>query len=343
MQIRALLDWYQGAKRSFPWRTEESADPYRVWISEVMSQQSTMSQVLAYFERWMASLPSLEALACASSEQVLALWSGLGYYSRARNVHKSAKILASLPAIPSSSAQWRELPGIGPYTAAAIASICFDEAILPVDGNVIRVFSRLYKVTDPLNFGTDRRKIESMVSKWAAKSAPGQRGQLSQALMELGALVCRPRAALALCGFCPLKDSCQAHQSRQVADFPKPKRRKASVKVTLAAPIYRNSAGWVLVRKISSNTKLLGQWELPLLELPSAALAQTLKEVFEVFGPVTHRITHHRYRAFGVEAGLWRGSPPPGHAFVTTKAATKGKTLTTLCRKILSFKADTTF
>jgi len=355
--VASLLEWYRVQQRTLPWRVDPrcAKNPYAVWISEVMSQQSTLAMMLPYFEKWMKKFPTLESLANAELNEVEPLWAGLGYYSRVRNLHRGARELARWvkggAGYPSKKEEWLEIPGVGPYTASAIAAICFDEAVVPIDGNALRVFSRFFGIRDVLNSRTDRVQLEEALGTLALAIPRGQRGDFAQAVMDLGAMICRPRA-LAACESCPLAKGCWARGVGRVADIPRKKERSAMKELYALAPVYRSKKdpSRVLLRQIPVGERLQGQWSLPLWELPasegSAVLAQLHKK-FEVFSPKRHLITHHRYLLFGVAAGLWpAGSLPPGYRFFTIKelfgeGAESGVHLvTTATRKILHFLVD---
>ncbi|MDE5878778.1 MAG: A/G-specific adenine glycosylase, partial [Desulfovibrio sp.] len=199
-----LCAWFAGARRALPWRVNYT--PYEVWISEIMLQQTQMERAVGYFRRWMERLPDVAALAAAPEEDVLRLWEGLGYYSRARNLMAAARrIMAEHGGVfPESEAQLLALPGVGPYTAAAVASIAFGARTACVDANVERVLSRLLNIESPVR----REPAASLIRQWALRLVPeGRAREHNQALMELGALVCKkaPR-----CGACPWHDFCRA-------------------------------------------------------------------------------------------------------------------------------------
>src|SRR5664279_4907056 len=194
---RSLLDWYDAHRRDLPWRRD--ADPYRVWVSEIMLQQTRVAAVLEHYARWMQRFPTIHHLAKAREQSVLALWSGLGYYHRARRLHQAAKVIAREPhgEFPRTEEAWRELPGIGRYTAAALASIAFGEPVAVVEGNVARVLERM--------FGEAKGREDA----WHQAEALLDRtrpGDFNQAMMELGATVCTPRAPQ--CLLCPLITWC---------------------------------------------------------------------------------------------------------------------------------------
>ena len=219
-----LLGWYDRHARILPWRTPPGhgrSDPYRVWLSEVMLQQTTVAAVKAYFERFTSLWPTVHDLAAAEDAQVMAEWAGLGYYARARNLIACARAVAALGAFPDTREGLAALPGIGPYTSAAIAAIAFDRAETVVDGNVERVTARLFAVPTPL----PAAKPELVAQ--AARLTPARRpGDFAQAMMDLGATICTPRSPA--CGICPLIDECAARAQGIAADLPRkaPKKPK---------------------------------------------------------------------------------------------------------------------
>jgi A/G-specific adenine glycosylase len=314
--LQALLQWYTGAARALPWRVA-NPNPYHIWISEVMSQQSTLKMMLPFFDRWMKKFPRLEDLASAEEEHVLKLWEGLGYYSRARNIHKAAKILSNR--FPQSPEELAEIPGIGPYTAAAIASIAFDHPVLPIDGNVTRVLSRVYGVSDPLNKTEDAKKIRSLALQLSEDLPIGKRGSLAQAFMELGASLCKPRQQ-AKCFECPIRQHCHAYKSNVVELLPAEKKRPQMLSISRLLLVYRNSKGEVLLRKRPSGLVLGGQWEIPFLDLESSEdwIARELSKSFELAKPFSHTIMNKKYRIWPVELGQIESRLPPEHAWLRT-------------------------
>ena len=230
-----LLDWYDAHARVMPWRTgpqDRAAglrpDPYHVWLSEVMLQQTTVAAVRDYFRRFTARWPTVQALAAAEDAQVMAEWAGLGYYARARNLLKCARAVAARGAFPTTRDGLLHLPGIGPYTAAAVAAIAFDEAATVVDGNVERVVSRLFAVETPLP------AAKPDLTRLAATLTPATRpGDHAQAMMDLGATICTPRNPA--CALCPLNQLCQARAQGIAADLPRkaPKAEKPTREGTL--------------------------------------------------------------------------------------------------------------
>jgi A/G-specific adenine glycosylase len=256
-----LLRWFSRARRALPWR-EEPRDPYRTWISEVMAQQTRLDVVVPYFHRFVARFPTLRHLAQAPEEDVLALWSGLGYYARARNLHRAAR--AANGNLPRTFAALSDLPGFGPYTAAAVASLAFGEDVPLVDGNVARVLARV------LHLEGDALQVRKPALEAAARLLPkGSAGPFNEALMELGATLCTPRAPR--CGECPLKTQCAAGIAGDAESFPAPKKQRVRPELHWAALDLRRSDGAVLLARRGDEQLFAGLWELPSTEAPPAA------------------------------------------------------------------------
>lgn len=254
----ALLAWYRVHRREMPWRGHPS--PYAVWISEIMLQQTQVETVKPYFDRFMAKFPTVKHLAEADLESVLALWQGLGYYTRARNLHRAAKIIAARPGavLPDTAAELLALPGVGDYTAAAIASICFGERTPVVDGNVARVFARHDRLDDDFRAQPPRRALAKQLQP--AFDATESPGDLNQAMMELGALICRPRNPD--CAACPLAADCEAHKRGEQAAYPK-RAPKAPLPVRAAVAVLLRHKGRCLLVRRDDEGLLGGLWELP--------------------------------------------------------------------------------
>lgn len=256
----AILSWYDRHRRDLPWRARlgEAADPYRVWLSEIMLQQTTVAAVRPYFARFLARWPTVSQLAEASGEEVMRAWAGLGYYSRARNLHACAKIIKSQfgGQFPAAPAALQMLPGIGPYTAAAIAAIAFGQRAAAVDGNVLRVAARLFAIKTPLPAA--KPEITARVEALVPASRPGD---FAQALMDLGATVCTPRQPE--CAICPLREFCLGFALGQANEFPFKAAR-------LPRPLRRGAAfficrqdGAILIRTRPDKGLLGGMAELP--------------------------------------------------------------------------------
>lgn len=253
----ALLDWYAGHARELPWRGSD--DPYAVWVSEIMLQQTRVESVISYYERWMERYPTIQVLASASQQEVLAVWEGLGYYSRARNLHRAAQLIMREYGgqLPHSANELRKLPGIGRYTAGAIASIAFNQDEPALDGNIRRVFSRLYQIGEPLRSPNGERRLWEL----AAFHLPeGRAGDYNQALMDLGALICTPRVPL--CERCPLAGGCQAYHLGIQDQIPLRKSRSQTPHYTVAAAVIIRDQR-VLIAQRPQDGLLGGMWEFP--------------------------------------------------------------------------------
>jgi A/G-specific adenine glycosylase len=252
----ALHAWYGAHHRKLPWR--DSPSLYKTVVSEFMLQQTQVATVLPYFDRWMRELPDFAALAAASESKVLKLWEGLGYYSRARNLHKLAKIIAALPAPPRTAAAWRESPGVGPYTAAAITSIAFGEPAACVDGNVVRILARLTGEDRRFRDGSEAAKHFAPLAD--ALIAGSDSGPHNQAMMELGATVCLRKAPR--CESCPVVNYCAARKSGEPDKFPRLRPRQIEQRaMTRVWCVHR---GRLLLRRGHAGAKrLAGLHELP--------------------------------------------------------------------------------
>jgi len=239
---KSLLSWYDQNGRTLPWRVRgRAADPYRVWLSEIMLQQTTVAAVGPYFERFLARWPTVAALAAAPRDELLGAWAGPGYYSRARNLHAAAQVLAE-QGFPADEAGWRTLPGVGPYTAAAIAAIAFDQPANVVDGNVERVISRLRAVAAPLPGA--KAELRALAGELVTAERPGD---WAQALMDLGATVCTPKAPK--CGGCPWMNACAAFAAGAPETFPRrPTKAERPRRYGAAFRIERNGALWLVRR-----------------------------------------------------------------------------------------------
>jgi A/G-specific adenine glycosylase len=257
-----LLRWYDRHRRRLPWRAEpgDTPDPYRVWLSEIMLQQTTVTAVIPYYERFVRHFPTIRALAAAPLDDVLSLWAGLGYYARARNLHACARTVAEAGGFPRDPAALRALPGIGAYTATAIGAIAFDTPGVPVDGNVERVVARLFGVGEPLPSAKPalRMLAERLGADPAAVARPSD---FAQALFDLGATVCTP--ATPACAVCPWMHACVARREGIAAELP---RRAAKKLRPLRLGVHfwlEDAAGRVLLRRREEKGLLGGMAELP--------------------------------------------------------------------------------
>lgn len=324
----ALEPWFQASHRDLSWR--RSRDPYAIWVSEIMLQQTRVETVERYYPQFLERFPSVTALAAADEESVLQAWSGLGYYRRARLLHRGAQVVAEARAgeLPSDPLALRTIPGIGRYTAGAIASIAFDRPAALVDGNVARVFSRARGIDDPKAQGAEA------LSHWTLAQAVVERGSpriLAQALMELGATICTPRAPQ--CERCPIQTACVARAQGAQERIPAPRRKVKAPLETWAALVLWHD-GRVLVRRRPETGLLAGLWCVPLVPLegdgPSPSAVQQVvgrrpprlrRDVELVRHVFTHRIwaltrfeaiLRTRPRPQPLEAWLEPGERPPG-------------------------------
>ena len=262
-EIASRLEaWFAAAKRPMPWRKRPT--PYACWLSEIMLQQTTYASALPYYERFLAKFPTVEKLASADESDVLKAWEGLGYYARARNLRKAAQaITASGRAVwPASAAAWTKVPGVGPYTAAALASVLRGERVPVVDGNVARVFARVWELADDFRKLPARQKLAARLQPEIDRATVP--GDFNQAMMELGALVCTP--ANPACTTCPLARACGAARHGTQAAFPaKAAKREIPVRRTTAV-VVADAKGRVLLVQNREGGLLKGLWELPLVE-----------------------------------------------------------------------------
>ena len=258
---KPLLKWYDNNRRILPWR--EDPAPYRVWVSEIMLQQTRVEAVKPYFQRFMETLPDIAALAQAPEEVLLKLWEGLGYYNRVRNIQKAAvRIVKEYGGrLPADYEKLKELPGIGNYTAGAVASIAYDLPVPAVDGNVLRVYTRIMEDDSDIL----KQSVKTKVEKEFLKVMPGSRsGTFNQALMELGAMICVPNGA-PKCGVCPVAEYCQARVHGTVLNLPVKKKRQERRKEEKTVLVLRDGER-VAIRKRPAKGLLAGMYELPNLE-----------------------------------------------------------------------------
>ena len=260
MIAASLENWFAEVKRPMPWRRRPS--PYVCWLSEIMMQQTTYAAVLPYYERFLKRFPTVERLAKADEGDVLKAWEGLGYYARARNLLKAAKAVAKAAHWPKTAAEWAALPGVGPYTAAALASVLDGERTPVVDGNVARVFSRVWKLDDDFSSQPNRAKMAARLQpEIDACRVPGD---FNQAMMELGATVCTPKSPD--CGKCPLASACAARRDGTQAAYPVKKGKKELPVRRVTSVIVKDEKGRVLLVQNREGGLLKGLWELPTVE-----------------------------------------------------------------------------
>ena len=263
-----ILAWYDEHKRELPWRA--TRDPYRIWISEIILQQTRVAQGYDYFVRFVERFPTVEALAMAHEDEVMRMWQGLGYYSRARNLHAAAKDVVARETFPSSYEEIRRLKGVGDYTAAAIASFAFDEPVAAVDGNVCRVWARVFGVDSPIDSTQGKRMITEIAQTLLPESFAAK---YNQAIMEFGALQCVPKSPD--CFACPLTDKCVALAEGRVEALPV-KSHKVKVKPRYLSYLYVHNGEELILHKRVANDIWQNLYELPLIETDTAMDADML-------------------------------------------------------------------
>jgi A/G-specific adenine glycosylase len=312
-----ILNWYALHGRVLPWRGH--SDPYAVWVSEIMLQQTRVETVIPYFERWMERFPNVRELAAASEQDVLSLWEGLGYYSRARNLHKAARMVVDLyeGELPHDLTALRKIPGIGRYTAGAIASMAFGMDVATLDGNLRRVFARLFDVVEP----ADGPQGEEILWSLAEEHLPiGHAGEYNQALMDLGSSLCLPRRPA--CSLCPLGNLCIARSLGIQEQRPVLKPKPECPHYTVTAAVLQRD-GKVLLAKRPSKGLLGGMWEFPGGKVEQgepleACLAREIREELgveiktgEAFGIYRHAYTHFRITLHAYLCEIIAGEPKP--------------------------------
>ncbi|MDZ4816575.1 MAG: A/G-specific adenine glycosylase [Verrucomicrobiota bacterium] len=286
-----LISWFKEHQRDLPWRTKVR-HPYCVWVSEIMLQQTTVTMVIPYFKKWMTSFPDVTALAAASEDTVLKHWEGLGYYSRARNLHKTAKLIVKNGGVfPNTPEGLLALPGIGPYTAGAIGSLAFNLPVPLVDGNVARVFTRFFEWDDDIKHPSTMKKLWKQAQKVLPKDKPGA---FNEALMELGATVCTPKKPN--CPGCPLVKKCKAFKSRRVSELPKSAPRKKTIKLLENALIHVKGEKTFILQNTQEYRAL---WQFPL-----GSVAPKSKPSFTT----QYTFTHHR-----ITLNAFEVNEPPIH------------------------------
>lgn len=316
--VSNLLGWYKKNKREMPWRN--TSDPYRIWISEIMLQQTRVDTVIPYYERFINTFPTVQELADARQQQVLKLWEGLGYYSRARNMHAAAKEVSDQMGgrFPDTYDDLLKLKGIGPYTAAAISSIAFREKKAVVDGNVLRVFSRFYGVKDDIRRGAVKNEIQKLADSVIPEGHPGD---FNQAVMELGATLCSPRNPS--CGRCPLSTECYAYNSVQTDAIPYKSSSKKIPHHQIGVGMITDGDGNLLIALRPDNVMLGGLWEFPggkqkADESIKETIARELKEELDVevavnekFMELKHAYSHFKITLHAFWCTIERGIPKP--------------------------------
>lgn len=315
--VAALLAWFDRVAAPHPWRI--APDAYRVWLSEIMLQQTQIETVLPYYNRFLQSYPDVRALAAAPLDEVLKLWEGLGYYSRARRLHQTARLIAEERGghFPDTAEGLQQLPGIGPYTAGAIASIAFNQAAPVLDGNVIRVFARLLDLPDDVTQHAVKKRLWAQAAQWVPHERPGA---YNQALMELGQRVCTPRQPA--CDACPLQAHCRAYAAGTQHQRPVKAKRAAVPHADVAAGIIYGADGRVLIAQRPPEGLLAHLWEFPggkregdetLQDCLKRELREELAievEVGSLFRKLKHAFTHLRITLYAYEC-RYQGPMPP--------------------------------
>ncbi|MFY8115401.1 MAG: A/G-specific adenine glycosylase [Rhabdaerophilum sp.] len=334
-QSLALLDWYDRHRRVLPWRAlpGQRPDPYHVWLSEIMLQQTTVETVKPYFAKFLALWPDIRALAAAEDQAVLSAWAGLGYYARARNLIACARAVAALPgaAFPETEEGLRALPGIGAYTAAAIAAIAFGAPAVVIDGNIERVITRLEAIETPL----PRAKAEIAAALRPMVPA-GRPGDFAQAMMDLGSGICRPRNPD--CLLCPFRGACKAAAQGRATTFPVKPARKGKPVRHGTAYLVRDGVGRILLGTRPPKGLLAG-----MAEIPNSGWAETAPPEQPPLpaiwtrrnAPVIHVFTHFELRLIVAEAQLSGETPPPPGLRWVAMADLGQEPLPTLFRKVI--------
>ena len=277
---KTILNWYAINGRELPWR--QTTNPYAIWLSEVIMQQTRIAQGTAYWERFMKRWPNVHELAKATEDEVLREWQGLGYYSRARNLHKAAQQIVGLGRFPQTYKELKQLKGIGEYTAAAISSISFAEPIAVVDGNVYRVLARYFGIDTPIDSTEGKKVFKAMAQEYLPKEAPAA---YNQGLMDFGAIQCTPTSPN--CEVCPLIDTCFAANNNKVADLPV-KAKKTKQRERHFSFIYIRCNGETAIRRRGAGDIWQGLWELPTKEL----LGNAIENATLIKKNVKHVLTH---------------------------------------------------
>ncbi len=299
---KKLLAWFDGNKRDLPWR--ENKDPYRIWVSEVMLQQTRVEAVKPYFENWINQFPTVEALAQATEDEVLRAWQGLGYYSRAKNLQLGVREVVEKynGKVPETRKEIESLKGVGSYTAGAVLSIAYNKREAAVDGNVLRVYSRLYNSHEDVLKSSAKKKITSLVENTIPKDRPGD---FNEALMDFGATLCIPKNPR--CAACPLRDDCEAYKEGTVSVLPVRVKKKNVPHIYLAVALIE-SEGDYLVHRRKDKGLLASMWEFPSVE-GGHVEKKALEELVSEFGtklrwdddkipPLTHVFSHRRWEMY---------------------------------------------
>ena len=315
---RRLLGWYKHNQRSLPWR--KTGDPYRIWISEIMLQQTQVDTVIPYYHRFLKTFPTVTALARAPLQDVLKTWENLGYYSRARNIHAAAKEIVEKfgGKIPDNLEEIKTLPGIGEYTAGAILSIAYGKSLPAVDGNVRRILCRVFAIRKPVDDVQEQKQLQKLAASQIPIKHPGD---FNQALMDLGATICKPKNPD--CSRCPIGNLCQARRHDFQNILPITKKTPAIPHRQAAAAVIRNSKDMLLVVQRPASGLLASLWKLPggfikANEESEKSLRRSVKEELGIsirpgkyLASVNHTYSHFRVTLHAYECRLLKGTPKP--------------------------------
>jgi len=311
-----LIDWFRAAQADLPWRRDRT--PYRVWLSEIMLQQTQVATVIPYYEQFLEKFPTVEALAAAPLDDVLKLWEGLGYYSRARNLHRAAQIVAGNlnGRFPETASELQKLPGIGRYTAGAIASLAFGEDVPVLDGNVIRVLARVYNVEEDVTRSATQRSLWGLATDLVPA---GYAAAWNEGLMELGRRICVPRDPL--CAECPIAEWCEAYRLGVQHERPVKRPRAKTPHYDVTAAVISRADGQVLIAQRPLDGMLGGLWEFPggkrePGETLRDCLAREIREELDIeirvgsqIATVRHGYTHFRITLYAFACEIVRGEP----------------------------------
>ncbi len=327
---RLLLDWYRANRRDLPWR--RTKDPYRTWVAEIMLQQTRVDTVIPYYERFLKRFPDVKALACARVDDVLKAWENLGYYSRARHLREAARVVMERfgGSVPSTMEDLRVLPGVGAYTAGAILSIAFGRRVAAVDGNAIRVITRLFGIGEPVDRPGTKKKIEAIAQRLVPAEEPGH---YNQALMDIGSGICTPREPA--CPACPLSAPCVSRKRGIQASLPAKSKPSAIPRREASAAVIRDGTGKILLVKRPQKGLLGGLWRFPGAEGKGArALRDALKKdqglgitVGKKIFSVDHAYSHFSVTVHVYDCRLGDGGPSalslPAARWVTSGGASR--------------------
>ncbi|TVQ77050.1 MAG: A/G-specific adenine glycosylase [Flavobacteriales bacterium] len=302
--IGELENWYAENKRPLPWRS--NPEPYRVWLAEIVFQQTRIQQGMGHYLRILERFPNVEALAQAHEDEVLKLWEGLGYYSRGRNLLKAAKIISTLGEFPTSATEWQKLPGVGPYTSAAISSVVNNEKIALVDGNVSRVLARVFLIDDDIRSSKTQKELQHLAQKIIDQT--DQPGNINQALMELGALICSPKKPK--CPVCPINNHCELLLHKEDPNkfpykSPPPPKTQRDFHW-----LWASESNYLLLKKRNESDIWQGLFELPSLQNPKKKYPAA-----KIIHKGTHILSHQRIQYYIWDIKKWESIPQEFKAF----------------------------